>query len=117
MSASNSPTAWPRRARPTARFKAMVDLPTPPLPAPTAMMCLTPGRGRADWGDGGGMEMGRRVERAIVGGGSPRIGREKRVWGCGKGLFSAGSWLAIGQAPERLADDGIDKSARTLGLR
>jgi hypothetical protein len=44
MSPSRSPTWAPSRARPRARLTAMVDLPTPPLPAPTAMMCLTPGR-------------------------------------------------------------------------
>ena len=40
MSASSSPTLSPNRASATARFAATVDLPTPPLPLPTAMMCL-----------------------------------------------------------------------------
>ncbi len=38
MSASRSPAFRPRPARATAKFAATVDLPTPPLPLPTAMM-------------------------------------------------------------------------------
>ena len=38
----------PSLARPTARLQATVDLPTPPLPEATAMMCLTPGIGSLD---------------------------------------------------------------------
>src|SRR5438093_5788571 len=38
-----SPTRAPLRARATARFTAVVDLPTPPLPAPTATMLRMPG--------------------------------------------------------------------------
>ena len=45
MSPSSRPTLAPNRARPTARFALTVLLPTPPLPAPTAMMCFTSGRG------------------------------------------------------------------------
>ena len=45
MSASSSPTFAPKRARPTARFTATVLLPTPPLPAPTAITCFTSGSG------------------------------------------------------------------------
>ena len=44
-SASRTPTASPSFASPTARLQATVDLPTPPLPEATAMMCLTPGSG------------------------------------------------------------------------
>src|SRR5436189_3448157 len=43
MSASSRPVATPLAARPSARLTAVVDLPTPPLPEATAMMCLTPG--------------------------------------------------------------------------
>ena len=43
-SASIRPTRAPVSARATARFAATVDLPTPPLPEPTAITCLTPGR-------------------------------------------------------------------------
>ena len=42
MSASSRPTLSPNRASATAIFAATVDLPTPPLPLPTAMMCLVP---------------------------------------------------------------------------
>src|SRR6185503_1484522 len=38
------PTFVPRRASAAARLVLTVDLPTPPLPAATAMMFLTPGR-------------------------------------------------------------------------
>ena len=43
MSASSRPVLRPLAARPSARLTAVVDLPTPPLPEATAMMCLTPG--------------------------------------------------------------------------
>ena len=43
MSASSRPVATPCAASPRARLTAVVDLPTPPLPEATAMMCLTPG--------------------------------------------------------------------------
>jgi hypothetical protein len=39
------PTRPPQRASASARFTATVVLPTPPLPAPTAMMFFTPGSG------------------------------------------------------------------------
>src|ERR1043166_4194980 len=45
MSASMMPTRLPAFASATARFTATVVLPTPPLPAPTAMMFFTPGSG------------------------------------------------------------------------
>ena len=44
MSASSRPTAAPLEASETARLVATEDLPTPPLPDPTTMMFLTPGR-------------------------------------------------------------------------
>ena len=47
-SASSTPTLSPSFAKPTARLQATVDLPTPPLPEATAMMCLTPGSGSLD---------------------------------------------------------------------
>src|ERR671938_493141 len=43
MSASSSPTLAPVWRSATARPTAQVDLPTPPLPAPTATTFLTPG--------------------------------------------------------------------------
>ena len=43
MSASSSPVLTPMAASPSARLTAVVDLPTPPLPEATAMMCFTPG--------------------------------------------------------------------------
>src|SRR5579859_3069570 len=43
MSASRRPVLTPLAARPSARFTAVVDLPTPPLPEAMAMMCFTPG--------------------------------------------------------------------------
>src|SRR5919204_1191967 len=43
MSASSRPTLAPDSRSDAARFTATVDLPTPPLPEPTAMTCLTPG--------------------------------------------------------------------------
>jgi hypothetical protein len=45
MSASRSPTLAPSFVSAAAKFTAVVDLPTPPLPEPTAMMCLTPDKG------------------------------------------------------------------------
>ena len=47
MSASSRPVFAPSRARPTASIVETVDLPTPPLPAPTAMICRTFGKGLA----------------------------------------------------------------------
>src|SRR5436190_12541374 len=44
MSASRMPAFSPIAAKPSARLQEVVDLPTPPLPEATAMMCLTPGR-------------------------------------------------------------------------
>ena len=41
------PTRLPHFASAIARFTATVVLPTPPLPAPTAMTFFTPGSGRA----------------------------------------------------------------------
>src|ERR1700716_997659 len=43
MSASSTPTLAPERLSPAARFTATVDLPTPPLPDATAIVCLIPG--------------------------------------------------------------------------
>ncbi len=43
MSPSIMATRLPSWLRAMARFTATVVLPTPPLPAPTAMMFLTPG--------------------------------------------------------------------------
>src|SRR5258708_2100068 len=43
MSASSSPTRAPDWCSAAARLTATVDLPTPPLPLATAMVCLTPG--------------------------------------------------------------------------
>src|SRR6266513_2951456 len=43
MSASRSPTLAPESWREAARLTAMVDLPTPPFPEPTAITCFTPG--------------------------------------------------------------------------
>ncbi len=43
MSASSMPTEAPSAARASARFTAVVLLPTPPLPEATAMMFLMPG--------------------------------------------------------------------------
>src|SRR3954468_2686332 len=43
MSASSRPTRNPRSRRPSARLRAVVDLPTPPLPDATAMTAATPG--------------------------------------------------------------------------
>src|SRR4029079_10330654 len=43
MSASRMPVFSPSAAKPSARLQEVVDLPTPPLPEATAMMCLTPG--------------------------------------------------------------------------
>ena len=43
MSASSTPTFAPSAASASARFTAVVDLPTPPLPLATAMMFFTPG--------------------------------------------------------------------------
>ncbi len=37
MSASSKPTRWPRSAMASARLTLADDLPTPPLPLPTAM--------------------------------------------------------------------------------
>ncbi len=45
MSASSSATRLPLWASATARLTATVVLPTPPFPAPTAMMFLTPSTG------------------------------------------------------------------------
>ena len=42
-SASSTATFSPREWSPNARFIAVVDLPTPPLPEATATKCLTPG--------------------------------------------------------------------------
>src|SRR5438132_4678526 len=44
MSASSSPTEAPLLRSAAARLTATVDLPTPPLPEATAIVCLTPGR-------------------------------------------------------------------------
>src|SRR6202166_3087660 len=43
MSASSKPTRKPRSRRPSARFSAVVDFPTPPLPEATAMTAAMPG--------------------------------------------------------------------------
>src|SRR6266513_1541205 len=43
MSASRSPTLAPASWSEAARLTAMVDLPTPPFPEPTAITCFTPG--------------------------------------------------------------------------
>jgi len=43
MSASRMPTVAPSCASASARFTAVVDLPTPPLPLATATMFFTPG--------------------------------------------------------------------------
>ena len=45
MSASSRPTRAPSSARASARFTAVVDLPTPPLPDATAITLRMPGSG------------------------------------------------------------------------
>ena len=45
MSASSRPTRAPCAAQASARFTAIVDLPTPPLPEATAMMLRMSGTG------------------------------------------------------------------------
>ena len=45
MSPSRMPTRLPQRASDSARLTATVVLPTPPLPAPTAITFFTPGSG------------------------------------------------------------------------
>ena len=57
MSASSRPTLWPWRWSATARLTATVDLPTPPLPAPTAMMRFTPAARAAIRDVGRGLEI------------------------------------------------------------
>src|SRR5215472_1883274 len=49
MSASSSPTRAPDRCSAAARLTATVDLPTPPLPLATAIVCLTPGSISDGW--------------------------------------------------------------------
>src|SRR5204863_5333672 len=49
MSASSRPTRAPDSWRDAARLTATVDLPTPPLPEPTAITCLTPGIAGSRW--------------------------------------------------------------------
>src|SRR5207302_1529521 len=44
MSASSNPTEAPLLRSAAARLTATVDLPTPPLPDATAIVCLTPGK-------------------------------------------------------------------------
>src|SRR5690606_520921 len=46
-SASSTPTRAPSAASARARFTAVVDLPTPPLPEPTAMMLRIEGSGES----------------------------------------------------------------------
>ena len=41
MSASSKPTFKPCNAKPIARLTDTVDLPTPPLPEATAIICFT----------------------------------------------------------------------------
>src|SRR2546427_722864 len=73
MSASSKPTDAPLLRRAAARLTATVDLPTPPLPDATAIVCLTPGR----TSDGlGRMKAGRtlaviRTSTAVTPGSSP----------------------------------------------
>src|SRR5579871_1487383 len=43
MSASSRPTRRPRSRKPSARLRAVVDLPTPPLPEATAITAAMPG--------------------------------------------------------------------------
>src|SRR5918993_829147 len=65
MSASSRPVETPLAARPRARLTAVVDLPTPPLPEATAMMCFTPGMSRTACS-----QAWRRGSRAVPRGGS-----------------------------------------------
>src|SRR3546814_7797235 len=55
---------WPFAFRPSARFTAVVDLPTPPLPDATAMMAPTPGTPALEGGPGRSEE--RRVGKECV---------------------------------------------------
>src|SRR5512144_1620516 len=70
MSASRIPVFSPSAAKPSARLQEVVDLPTPPLPEATAMMCLTPG-----------MPAALEVARALRSGGMADTGcsRSKRI--------------------------------------
>src|SRR6266850_7254907 len=70
MSASRMPVFSPSAAKPSARLQEVVDLPTPPLPEPTAMTCLTPG-----------MPAAFEVARALRSGGMVDTGcsRSKRI--------------------------------------
>src|SRR5438046_18521 len=49
MSASSRPTRAPDSWSEAARLTATVDFPTPPLPEPTAITCLTPGIAGSRW--------------------------------------------------------------------
>jgi hypothetical protein len=50
MSASSRPTFNPSADKPSARFTATVDLPTPPLPLATAITDCTPASPFATFG-------------------------------------------------------------------
>ena len=76
MSASTRPTFLPIRASATARLAATVDLPTPPLPEPMAMIlrsgraAVIATRALADLGDGQRGVANARLERG------PLVGRQ-----------------------------------------
>src|SRR6266850_237400 len=109
MSASSRPTRKPRSRRPSARFKAVVDFPTPPLPEATAMTAAIPGISDCfDIGDAG--LCGGRCDET---GGTPCPGR------CGggvagePGLRSAVSAIIATETPG-IARTAASAWARTL---
>src|SRR5689334_3576784 len=64
-SASISVTRWPRRASARARFAAIVLLPTPPLPPPTAIVRVAARLGCSTMGPPGAEPIERGLERGL----------------------------------------------------
>src|SRR3982751_5486071 len=109
------PTVAPRRASAAARLVLTVDLPTPPLPAATAMMFLTPGRrGFEGW-------LGRPTTRAVKRTSTPptpgrlptavSIDRAMTVRDGQAGVVS--SMPTIARSPSRATDDTIPADTKS----
>src|SRR2546430_14018290 len=96
MSASMSPTRWPRRASATARFAETVDFPTPPLPDETATTCPRLGSSTGVGGGGTAPGAGRapgRPEPAAPGGAPASVTVTRTA------VTPAPPWIALRASP------------------
>ncbi len=116
-SASSTPTLRPSLARPTARLQATVDLPTPPLPDATAMMCLTPGMGAVERRRAAAAAVAAAVRMAAGRARPPPISRAASAVRVTTALVTPGAALIAASALARIGSSALALSGSTTMAR